>query len=321
MFMYRNYILFFYCIIFPLMLHAQFRATGSFWKQNREEASGGIGASNFLGELGGADGPGRNFLYDFKLSETSFALSAGYRYFLSRQFAVNTSLIFGRLSGNDNNTKEPFRNNRNLSFRSNILELSSVFEYHVIQETTGRMYKVRGTKGTMLPVGIYLFGGVGAFYFNPQALYKGKWVDLQPLSTEGQGIGIDPNKKPYAKFSYTIPMGIGFRTAIDQTWRVSLEVSVRKTFTDYIDDVSTTYFDNDSLRAAKGNVAAELADPNLGKFPGQLNDKTKKTNARNQRGDPKDNDSYMFVIASINYKMLRRRGYRKIKSRRSVPSF
>lgn len=116
---------------------------------------------------------------------------------------------------------------------------------------------------------------------------------LQPLGTEGQGLIASRTK--YSLIGICIPVGIGFKYTIDRYWGVGLEIGLRKTFTDYIDDVSTTYFDFANYPDAN-DLAAVLADRSNKSDP-------KVTTAGQQRGDPRDKDSYMFGIFSLNYKL------------------
>lgn len=310
----KKYFLLFIVFIGVLtQLHAQFRS-GNFWKQTRNEFTFGLGASNFLGELGGKDAIGRDMSpKDLEISETKYVLNAGWRYFVQKNMCVKTSLYYGMVSGDDKLTKEPFRNGRNLSFKSPIYEFSAIYEYHIVAEKQGRLYKVRGTKGGLsFLVGVYPFLGIGAFYYSPKGFYNGKWVNLQPLSTEGQGI--KEGTKPYSRISYCIPMGIGFRYSLNQQSGLGLELGFRKTFTDYIDDVSTVYYDKEEIRKAKGDIAADLSDRSLPDSPAG-------SRPGDQRGDESEKDSYMFGVLSFNYKISKKRGFRRIKSRRSLPSF
>jgi hypothetical protein len=91
-------------------------------------------------------------------------------------------------------------------------------------------------------------------------------------------------------------VGIGFKYTIDRSWGVGLELGFRKTFTDYIDDVSTTYFDFSSYPGQYDPIAPILADPSDGSQPSN-------TVPGAQRGDNREFDSYMFAIFSINYKI------------------
>lgn len=270
------------------------------WKMVRYEFSGGLGASNFLGELGGANQIGTNYFKDFEWSETRFGIALGLRYKLSEFFAFNTHLTYGSVAGDDKLTDEFFRHYRNLNFSSYIFEWNVNFEAAFQQEQIGHRYRLRRIKGQKgYEIYAYAFVGAGIFNFDPKAEYKGTSYRLQPLGTEGQGLV--PTRKKYSLWQFCIPIGFGFKYTIDAKWGVGIEYGMRKTFTDYIDDVSTTYFDNNDIRAASGTVAAALADRSDHSRPGI-------TAPDEQRGDPRDLDAYMFAIFSVNYKIRTSRG-------------
>lgn len=271
----------------------------------RKEYVFAIGASNFLGELGGANQIGTNFVKDLEFSMTRPSAALGMRYKFARRLAVKGGFYYQLLSGNDKLTKEPYRHNRNLNFRSHVFELSVQGEFYFTKEQQGHRYKIKNAKGMKsYDWQFYLFGGVGAFYYNPQAKRAGNWVNLQPLSTEGQGL--PGGAKRYSRVSICIPYGIGGKYAINKDWAIGIEVGIRKTFTDYIDDVSTVYYDNAALREAKGDLAADLADPSLAAYPEELGGAGAggvQTAAGQQRGDPKDKDAYMFINITAAYKI------------------
>lgn len=265
------------------------------WKAYRWEYMAGIGASNFLGELGGADQIGTNGFKDLEFKETRQVLTVGLRYKITPFLALHSHGTFASISGDDKLTKEPFRNNRNLNFKSNIYELNLNFEASILTQREGGLYKLRGMRRTpSFEASAYVFAGVGVFHFNPKGLYQGKWYELQPLGTEGQGIS--PARSKYKRTQLCVPVGFGFRYFFNRRWGVGLEYGIRKTFTDYIDDVSKTYYDNEAIKVQYGEVAAHLADPSLGKKEGQ-------TLPGEQRGDPRDRDAYMFAVFSIHYKI------------------
>ncbi len=288
----KGIILFLFVLITNLTLLGQ---TSSRWKRMRYEIFYGIGATNFLGELGGANREGTDFVRDLEISMTRELGSIGIRYRLTETFSTKAMLSVGLLKGDDKLTQEIYRHYRNLAFRSTIIEFSDQFEYSIIREKQGHRYnlrRVRGLKG--FKTNTYFFAGIGGVYFNPKNQYNGKWYALQPLGTEGQGLV--PTRKKYSRFSLCVPYGIGFKYGLNRRWNIGIEFGVRKTFTDYMDDVSTTYYDNQMIRDARGDVAAYLADPSDGTHPGW-------TAAYNQRGDPKNKDSYMFLIINATYKL------------------
>jgi hypothetical protein len=269
------------------------------WKRQRYEFSIGAGASNFLGDLGGADQIGTHYFKDFEWTMTRFAAAIGLRYKLSEFFALNSHLTYGRVAGDDKLTKEFFRNYRNLSFFSDIFELNINFEGAFQQEQIGHRYRLKRVKGIKAyEIYTYAFAGVGAFYFDPKTRFGGKTVRLKPYNTEGQGLV--ETRKEYSQIQFCIPLGLGFKYTIDRKWGVGLEVGIRKTFTDYIDDVSTTYYDPqfwiDKYGYEKGILIANVADRSSHARPYI-------TEPGAQRGDPRYKDSYMFAIFSINYKL------------------
>lgn len=305
--------LLFLLLLLPVLASAQYRKPkykkANNFSTNRNKGHKeyiiGIGAANFLGELGGANQIGTHFVRDFEFSATRPSAQLGMRYKFAKRFAVKGGLYYQLVNGNDKLTKEPYRNNRNLSFRSNIFELSGQAEFYITKEQQGHRYKIKNAKGIKnYDFQAYLFVGIGGFYFNPQAQYQGKWVNLQPLSTEGEGLPGGPKK--YSRVALCIPYGIGGKYSLNKEWAIGLEIGIRKTFTDYIDDVSGVYYDNAKLAAAKGPTAAALADPSLHRYPTELGgDATGgwQSAPGQQRGDTKYKDSYMFLDVTLTYTM------------------
>ena len=151
----------------------------------------------------------------------------------------------------------------------------------------------------------YFFGGVGIFYYNPKGKYTdGNWYALRPLHTEGQGL--PGGGKSYGPISVCFPLGLGAKIALDQRWSLGIEYGIRYTLTDYIDDVSGKYYDNNAIKAKYGNIAAYFADPSLLKYPAELGGNASgawQSAAGQERGNPKYNDAYMFMSFNVNYKI------------------
>ena len=292
-------------ILLSVLLTSNLTAQGGFmssnaWKKQRNEIYIGIGASNFLGDLGGQDNIGKDFSYaDLELALTRPSLTLGYRYRALKFLAFRADFNYMRIYGSDELTQEPVRNNRNLSFRSPIAEVSAMLEVTSQITTIGNRYHIKKTLKRRYKASnqyIYGFIGIGAFHFNPQALYNGSWVDLQPLSTEGQGLPGGP--KAYRRVAMCIPFGFGYRLSISRKLTLGLEYNFRKTFTDYIDDVSGVYYDKSLLLQYKGPVAVALSDPSKGDIPGATSPNADGTGA--QRGDIQK-DSYLCVELKIGY--------------------
>lgn len=179
-----------------------------------------------------------------------------YRYNINPRWAFKANVLFGSLEASD--AKNGGDLARNLSFRSPLTEISAQIELNFL-----RLYNESGSN----PFSPYLFVGVGVFSFNPQAEMNNVWYDLQALGTEGQELNLqDPvtgivyDKKRYSLTSVSIPFGLGMRVNFLKYYCIGLEWGFRKTFTDYIDDVSTTYVRTEFLKEFRSQLIADLAD-------------------------------------------------------------
>ncbi len=287
-----------------LLLIFSLNSNAQAWKTVRHEAYFGLGASNFLGDLGGAKGIGTHGIKDLKIRMTRPTVMLGYKYMLNQYLSVKGSLIWGLLNGDDAVTKNEIRNNRNLSFRSNIGEVAAYIEYFPYIDKVYPRYKLKGVRGNKaFSLSPYLFTGIGITLFNPKANYNGDWVALQPLATEGQGLAGRPEK--YKRVTMSFPIGAGVKYRINKQLALSFELSLRYTLTDYIDDVSTSYYLQDEIEASTGAIAAELSDRSINPA---INGVIEYGDGRNnylQRGDPRWNDAYMFGIFSIHYRFVK----------------
>ncbi len=286
------------------------------WKKYRKEVVFQGGASAFLGDLGGLNKIGTDFSpvdVEFVLTRPAFSLA--YRYKFAKNFNIHTSFNYLLVAGDDKLTTEPFRNNRNLNFKSNIFELAVRAEVSFFASKVGHRYGIKKTlsrrhKGKSNE--FILFAGIGGFYFNPKGKNPstGQYEKLYPLHTEGQGLPDGP--KQYKRISISIPMGIAWRMTLNKLWCVGLEFNYRKTFTDYIDDVSTTYYNKAALTEAYGTKSAAFADPSLGNIPGATSPNGDGTGA--QRGD-KEKDSYMALQVTVGRFFPPKRKKTKLRSK------
>lgn len=285
------------------------------WKKVRKELFIGIGAAQFLGDLGGLNKTGTDFSpADLEFKLTRPALSIGYRYKILKNLNWNNSFNYLLVAGDDKLTQDPYRNNRNLNFKSNIFEIATRVELAYVSSKKGNRYGIKRTLGrrhkgrTWELMG---FVGIGVFYYNPKGLSPaGTYVKLRPLHTEGQGLPGGP--KQYSNYSISIPMGIAYRIIVKRQWSVGLEINYRKTFTDYIDDVSTRYYNKTDLATAYGPLSAQMSDPNLGLIPGATSPDGSGLAA--QRGD-KEKDTYMGIQITVGKFFAPKRGKSRLRSK------
>ena len=211
-----------------------------------------------------------------------------YRYNINPLLAFKSTVLFGSMGASDAEfgTTEDAKA-RNLSFVSPINEISAQLELNFM-----RLYNVTG-KNAFAP---YLFAGIGVYSFNPQAKASdGNWYDLQMLGTEGQGLnqpGYD--KERYSLIGVGIPFGLGMRFNFLTYYSIGIEWGMRMTFTDYLDDVSTTYVADTLLQIYRHPVVAELADPV---------DEQSKHASGTARGNSQTNDWYSYAIVTFTFKL------------------
>lgn len=196
-----------------------------------------LGAANYFGDLQNEK---------IESSEYNPALGAFVRYNLTKHFSLEGHLLQTRVSGSDENSTLITDQRRNLSFRSDIYEVGVLGEFNVVP------FNIPAGKRASP----YIFAGISGFYFNPQAQYRGDWIDLQPIGTEGQGRADYSDLKKYSLVSFSIPFGLGFKFAVSDRVNVGVKFGVRKTFTDYLDDVSGVYPDIERLREEDSLAAA-----------------------------------------------------------------
>lgn len=200
----------------------------------------------------------------------------------------------GSIGAYDSYSLDSWRTERNLHFRSEIREFALIHELELF-DVIKYFRKIR-----LKP---FINIGLAWFTFNPQANYLGKWVDLQPLSTEGQGTSQN-DTPPYSLSQISIPFGFGFKYNINPNWYVSIEISPRITFTDYLDDVSNKYPDLSLLRSEKGEISAALS--HRGNIPLE--------EVSRLRGNPRDNDWYIFNNFTIGYQFNIKEYFKRRKS-------
>jgi hypothetical protein len=219
---------------------------------------------------------------DIEIAEMNPAIGIVGRYQFKSWLTLRGNLMGGTVSGSDLNAVDINQRKRNLSFRSSIYELSVTSEFNIYT------FNLK-SKQSFTP---YFLIGVGVFYYDPKALYEGEWVKLQPLGTEGQGL--PGYESRYNLIDFAIPYGFGLKFQVSDQATIGLEFISRYTFSDYLDDVSTVYPDNDVLVATNGILAAKLSDrtEEYTGIPSQRVDNA-------QRGGSEYKDYYHFIGATV----------------------
>lgn len=275
-------------------------------EQNTTEFGFTVGPMVFLGDLGGHAGKGTTFIKDYNMNTTKLAFGAFYAAYPAQYLGFRFSLNYGSIEGSDGDIKpaggdEETRLGRGLDFRSKIIEGSVMAELYptVLLEDDPD-----DVAGRLRPYGVL---GLGLFHFNPQGSYRDPntgdtyWVDLQPLHTEGQGFPEYPDRKNYKLTQLNIPMGVGIKYFLSDNVNLSFEIIHRKTFTDYIDDVSTRYIDPSLFYKYLSPTQAAIAVAMSNKSTGGYSNKSYTTG--DKRGDPSQNDAYFTAQFKLGIRL------------------
>ncbi len=267
------------------------------------EIGGSIGAMNAFTDLGGRKGRGKKGVKDFNFKNTQFCGGIFFSTVFKNEIALRIEVTFGQVHAYDSILKKIVattneRYERNLSFRSFIAEISLVAEFHPF-------YIFGNYNDDHYPPAVspYLLGGIGYFHFNPQAELNNNYVNLQPLSTEGEGFAEYPDSKPYKLNQVCFPLGLGARYDVSPLINLRAEIVDRILQTDYLDDVSGRYIDP----SVYGNY---FSGPKLQQAL-LLNDRHKPgaTTAHPDgiRGSPQNNDSYITFNIKLGLTLGRNR--------------
>lgn len=236
------------------------------------------GVANYQGDL-----QGKIFTFD----KSGISGGLGLSYDLTNKLIIRTAVNFAKVQGNDKyNTTGKGVEIRNLNFRTDILEAQLGLEYNLFDLS----------ERSFTP---YLFAGAAVFHYNPYTFdTAGTKVFLQPLGTEGQGLPQYPDKKSYSLTQFAVPFGGGIKLALSDNLQIGFEFGFRKLFTDYLDDVSTSYADSSILGSSRGAQSVALA------YRGdELTGGASYPKAGAQRGNPKLKDWYYMTGMKISYRL------------------
>ena len=300
----------------------EYKGTKSkFGKANSYNSIGfGLSALNYYGDLSPSN---KKLSTDISFTKPGFSLSYMHRF--GPRYSVQGQFMFGTIKGSDAESADKndlnsgiYRYKRNLSFRNQIKEFSVVAIIDLYDNTSTYMSRVKWTP--------YVFIGVAGFFHNPQAIAPdkdlqgnplaeaGKWVNLQPLGTEGQYSALSPTDvnygiKPYSLAQFAIPFGFGARFRLNEVMDLSGDIGFRYTFTDYLDDVSGNYVSLPKLKdplaqamSYRNNELGAPSNPQPSGIPGvNVEAGYGAEHPDNKRGTKVYNDIYMVTTIRLTY--------------------
>lgn len=259
---------FFYSILFTLLHTAALQA-----QRVEVDLFGGLG--NYQGDLQPV------FI---TMTQSQPAGFIAVKYGITEKIFIRSGIAIGSLEGDDQVNKTELKL-RNLRFRSGLKEFHLAGEYQFFKP--GRF--------TVTP---YAFLGGGIYHFNPYIHdIEDRKIYLQPLGTEGQGLPEYPAKKMYSLTQFCVVYGGGFKWQATCNLNIGIEFGHRKLFTDYLDDVSGTFANQEALRNGRSQLAVDVAyrrDEIDGKpYP----------NEGAIRGNPREKDWYYFAGITIGLRL------------------
>lgn len=235
------------------------------------------GIANYKGDLQYNAKGGKQISF----KQPKLAAGAGLEYELSEKMYIRLAITTGKIHADDK--RQPGQEPRNLNFTSSIFDVMLGLQYYIMDPYSHKLSP-------------YVFAGIGFFHFKPYTFgATGARVFLQPLSTEGQGFV--SGREPYKLSQFSVPFGGGIKFSLSDDVRVGVEMSLRKTFTDYLDDVSTKYVEANVLLANRGQQAVDFAyrgeEVGSGPYPAD----------GTPRGTLSAKDWYYFTGVTLSYRL------------------
>lgn len=252
--------------------------------QQGVEFGGFLGASHYFGDLN----------TNFKMNSPGFSGGLIGRYNFNERVSIKLAGSYGKVSADDANSNNTFEQRRNLSFESPILDGSAQIEFNFLPY-------IHGSRDHFFTP--YLLAGFSVTKFNPQTHYCAsdptiplsqcngptRIADLRPLGTEGQFKG-----EEYYTVAGGFAFGMGLKIDLSYEWSINVEASVRRLFSDYLDDVSTVYPDMSDVENFRGELAVALSDRST-PTPQKIGE------AGRQRGNSQNTDAIAFLNVGIVY--------------------
>lgn len=262
-------------VIFLLLALSPFSQACAQTYYTSTEVGIGVGGSQYFGDL--------NDRYGFKTVNPGGGIYA--RKHLNQYISIKMGAYYTQVGYSDKLNSDLYQQQRNLDFKSDIVEVSFQAEFNFFRFVTGDPYH-RFTP--------YLTGGIGAFRYDPYTTYNGNKYLLRPLGTEGQNLGYDDRK--YSTVSPCFPIGVGAKFWLTGGVNLTFEIADRLTLTDYLDDVSTSYIGLDRFPLSQKSPTYLLQDRSVEISPSNpLGRKGK------QRGNSSTYDQYLMCMLSVSW--------------------
>ena len=205
-----------------------------------------------------------------------------YRYNFNTRLNFRANYLYGKVSAADSLSPYPLLVNRNLSFESQLHEVAAGVEFHFTPFQFGN---------SRYPATAYLLAQFGVFHMNPTAIYNGQVIALQTVATEGQGTSVN-TRKPYSLYQPCLPLGMGIKFSLGKMATLNLDMSIRKTFTDYLDDIGSDFY-----------ADPQVLEDEISELSAALSNRSLDGNQMGKRGTSSTKDWYVYAGATLTFRL------------------
>lgn len=220
-----------FLLFVALLISAQTNA--QFWKLRRIEAGGGLGMTQFYGDIGGfSRGDNMLGMKDFTFKQTRINMSLYGKYRILQNVTARVNFAFGNMHATDARGS-----NEGRAYESKIsfMEPSIIGEYYYLRNRSENSFQLM--KGQSVPftdiftvMDCYVFAGFGGVSYNitPNAA-------LAPKVSKTSG------------FSPIIPLGAGANFTYSKSLNFGVELGGRFTFTDELEGYTSVNSDKNDM--------------------------------------------------------------------------
>lgn len=212
-------------LVFSLFITSVSNA--QFWKLRRIEVGGGLGTTQFFGDIGGFS-RGKNMLglKDFTFKQTRFNLNFNGRYRLRNDISARLNLTYGKFHSTD---ERGINIERGFESSTSFFEVAAIGEFYFLKNMAENSFLTQKGKQMRFNSLLALFDGYAFTGFGMIS------YNVSPLSV---------NASPTAKVSGTdpiIPIGVGVNFNFSRDLNFGAELGGRFTFTDNLEGYSSQY--------------------------------------------------------------------------------
>jgi hypothetical protein len=149
-----------------------------------------LGGSNYIGDIGRT-----NYIYP-----NNYAIGGIYKWNMHPHYSLRSTFTYAKISADDTDSENSFREFRGLNFTNTVLELSAGIEYHFFK---------------------YNLSKIG-FTHTPYIIVEA-------------GVANYDTREKGRTFNFMMPFGLGYKTKLARNVGIAFETTFRYTFKDDID--------------------------------------------------------------------------------------